>query len=61
MLQLEHDGFRAVLPLPALLVRCVLTDVDYDDDAESVVLRFTPDPDLWPSNLVPTGAAGGAG
>lgn len=61
MLQLEHDGFRAVLPLPALLVRCVLTDVDYDDDAESVVLRFTPDPDLWPSNLVPTGAAGRAG
>lgn len=61
MLQLEHDGFRAVLPLPALLVRCVLTDVNYDDSAESVVLRFTPDPDLWPSNLVPTGAAGRAG
>lgn len=61
MLQLEHDGFRAVLSLPALLVRCVLTDVDYDEDAESVVLRFTPDPDLWPSNLVPTGAAGRAG
>ena len=61
MLHLDHDGFRAVLPLPSLLTRCILTDSDYDASAGRVVLRFVPDPDLWPSNLVPSGFAGRAG
>lgn len=61
MLRLDHDGFRAVLPLPPLLARCELADSDYDGRAGRVVLRFVPDPDLWPPNLVPSGFAGRAG
>lgn len=61
MLRLEHDGFRAVLPLPPLLARCVLSDSDYDAETRRVLLRFVPDPDLWPPNLVPSGFAGRAG
>lgn len=61
MLRLDHDGFRAMLPLPSLLARCVLTDSDYDPAEGRVVLRFVPDPDLWPPNLVPSGFAGRAG
>ena len=61
MLRLDHDGFEAVLPLPSLLARCVLTDSDYDAAAGRVILRFVPDPDLWPPNLVPSGFAGRAG
>ena len=57
MLRLDHDGFRAVLPLPPLLARCELADSDYDGRAGRVVLRFVPDPDLWPPNLVPSGSA----
>ena len=60
-LRLEHDGFEAVLPLPSLLARCVLTGSDYDAAAGRVILRFVPDPDLWPPNLVPSGFAGRAG
>lgn len=61
MLRLEHDGFRAVLPLPPLLARCILSDSNYDGGSRRVVLRFVPDPDLWPPNLVPSGFAGRAG
>lgn len=60
-LRLEHDGFRAVLGLPSLLTRCVLVDSAFDAGAGLVRLRFLPDPDLWPENLVPTGSAGAAG
>lgn len=60
-LHLEHDGFRAVLGLPPLLTRCVLADSTFDADAGRVRLRFLPDPDLWPQNLMPTGSAGTAG
>ncbi|MEX6465156.1 hypothetical protein AB6N35_12590 [Dietzia cinnamea] len=56
-LRLEHDGFRAVLGLPPLLTRCVLVDSTFDAGAGRVRLRFLPDPDLWPQNLVPTGSA----
>ena len=61
MLRLDHDGFEAVLPLPSLLARCVLTGSDYAAAAGRVILRFVPDPDLWPPNLVPSGFAGRAG
>lgn len=61
MLTLDHDGFRAVLPLPALLSRCVLIGSGYDDATGRVVVRFEPDPDLWPPNLVPSGFVGRAG
>ncbi|AVM64990.1 hypothetical protein M3B38_09865 [Dietzia cinnamea] len=60
-LRLEHDGFRATLGLPPLLTRCVLVDSTFDADAGRVRLRFLPDPDLWPQNLVPSGSAGTAG
>lgn len=60
-LHLEHDGFRAVLGLPPLLTRCVLADSTFDADAGRVRLRFLPDPDLWPQNLMPAGSAGTAG
>ncbi|MCT2274556.1 hypothetical protein [Dietzia cinnamea] len=60
-LRLEHDGFRAVLGLPPLLTRCVLVDSTFDAGAGRVRLRFLPDPDLWPQNLVPTGSADTAG
>ena len=61
MLRLEHDGFRAVLRLPALLARCELVETEFHADAGRMVARFVPDPDLWPPNLVPTGSAGRAG
>lgn len=60
-LRLEFDGFRASLNLPPLLSRCVLTDSAYEPAAGRVVLRFLPDPDLWPPNLVPSGSADRAG
>ena len=59
--RVELDGFRAVLPLPALLTRCVLVDSHFDADRGSVVARFVPDPSLWPPNLVPSGFADRAG
>ncbi|KAA0917244.1 hypothetical protein [Dietzia sp. ANT_WB102] len=60
-LRLEFDGFRTVVPLPALLSRCVLTGSAYDPDAARLVINFLPDPDLWPPNLVPSGSADCAG
>lgn len=60
-LRLDHDGVRTVVRLPPLLARCVLAGSEYDAEAGHVVLRFEPDPDLWPSNLVPSGSAGRAG
>jgi hypothetical protein len=60
-LRLELDGFRAVVPLPALLSRCVLVDSGFDAAAGAVVADFVPDPDLWPPNLVPAGFADRAG
>lgn len=61
LLRLDHDGFRAVLRLPSVLARCTLEDSHYDSDTRSVVLRFVPDPDLWPSHLVPSGSTRHAG
>lgn len=61
MLRLDHDGFRAVLRLPSLLARCTLADSNYDAENLRVVLRFVPDPDLWPTHLVPSGSARRAG
>ena len=55
-LRLEFDGVRAALPLPALLARCTLVDSTYDDHRGVVVVGFAPDPDLWPSHLVPAGS-----
>src|SRR5699024_491535 len=52
----EFDGVRAALPLPALLARCTLVDSTYDDHRGVVVVGFAPDPDLWPSHLVPAGS-----
>lgn len=60
-LRLEHDGFRAVLPLPAVLSRCVLVESCFDTDLGRVVATFVPDPCLWPPNLVPAGSETGAG
>lgn len=60
-LRLEFDGFRAVMSMPALLSRCVLTDSVFEPDTGRVVVRFLPDPDLWPPNLVPSGSADRAG
>lgn len=60
-LRIEFDGVRALLPLPALLSRCVLVDSTHDERAGAVVAEFVPDPDLWPSNLVPAGFADGSG
>lgn len=53
---LEFVGARAVVPLPALLTRCVLVGSGMDETACSVVCDFVPDPDLWPSHLVPAGS-----
>lgn len=61
LLRLDHDGFRAVLRLPSLLARCVLSGSEYDAETSRVVLRFVPDPDLWPPHLVPSGFTGRAG
>ena len=60
-LRVEHDGFRVVLPLPALLSRCVLAESDFDADAGRVTATFIPDPDLWPPNLVPAGSESSTG
>jgi arsenite-transporting ATPase len=60
-LRLEHHGFRALLPLPALLSRCVLVASHFDPGECTVVATFVPDPDLWPPNLVPTGSADRSG
>lgn len=60
-LRVELDGFRAVLPLPALLSRCGLVDSHFDPDQGSIVARFVPDPSLWPPNLVPSGFADRSG
>lgn len=59
--RVELDGFRAVLPLPALLTRCVLVDSYSDAGRGSVVALFVPDPALWPPNLVPSGFADRSG
>ncbi|HHX85531.1 MAG TPA: hypothetical protein GX694_09425 [Actinomycetales bacterium] len=60
-LRLELDGFRAALPLPPLLARCILVDSVHDGAAGAVVASFVPDPALWPAHLVPTGSADRAG
>lgn len=60
-LRLEFDGFRAVVALPPLLRRCVLTQSVFERDAGRLVISFLPDPDLWPPNLVPSGSADRAG
>lgn len=60
-LRLEFDGFRTVVPLSPLLCRCILTDSAYEPDPGRVVMRFLPDPDLWPPNLVPSGCSDRAG
>ncbi|GAA3877061.1 ArsA family ATPase [Saccharothrix violaceirubra] len=39
------DGRRRLVALPSLLKRCVVTGAELD--AESLVVRFRPDPDLW--------------
>lgn len=57
LLRLDIHGVRAMLPLPALLSRCVLVDSTFDERAGAVVAEFVPDPDLWPPNLVPAGSA----
>lgn len=56
-LRLEFAGVRAAVPLPALLTRCVLVASEMDEVAGTVVCGFVPDPALWPSRLVPAGAA----
>lgn len=60
-LRVELAGFRAVLPLPALLSRCVLVGSHYDTDRGSMVARFVPDPALWPPNLARSGSADRSG
>lgn len=60
-LRLEFDGVRSALPLPALLSRCVLVDSTFDEGRGVVVAGFVPDPDLWPADLVPAGAADRSG
>lgn len=60
-LRIEFDGFRALLTLPPVLTRCVLTRADVDPDGGRLVMGFAPDPDLWPPNLVPSGSGDRAG
>lgn len=54
-LRLSFPALTAAVPLPALFARCVLVDSSYDTEAGAVVAEFVPDPQLWPSNLVPAG------
>lgn len=60
-IRLELDGFRVSLPLPALLLRCVLAESGFDPEAGYIVARFLPDAELWPPNLVPSNSAGRSG
>lgn len=55
-LRIEFDGAGTSLRLPAMLSRCVLVGSTFDATAGVVVAEFVPDPDLWPSNLVPAGS-----
>ncbi len=59
-LRFELDGFRAALPMPSLLTRCVLVDSAYDG-VGAVEAFFEPDRALWPPNLVPAGSADAGG
>lgn len=45
-LALTVDGRRRLIPLPPVLRRCVVTGADAD--AGGLVVRFRPDPALWP-------------
>lgn len=60
-LRLDFPVLSYTVPLPALLSRCVLVDSSFDPAASAVVAEFVPDPQLWPSNLVPAGYPGRAG
>lgn len=60
-LLVEFDGFRVVLPLPALLSRCEIVDSSFDAATGSLVASFVPDPDLWPPDLIPSGSADRSG
>ncbi len=40
------DGFRQPLRLPSVLRRCVVDGADWDDGA--MLVRFAPDPAVWP-------------
>lgn len=60
-IRLELDGFRVSLPLPALLRRCVLVGSDFDPGGGRIEVRFLPDAELWPPNLVPSDVVGRSG
>jgi arsenite-transporting ATPase len=45
-LALTVDGRRRLIPLPAVLRRCVVTGADADD--AGLLVHFRPDPALWP-------------
>ena len=55
-LDLSLDGLAVSLPLPSLLRRCVLDGAEFDEGAGRLHLRFLPDPELWPPNLVRSGS-----
>lgn len=57
----DHGGVRARLRLPPVLGRCELVDWDFDPRTGRMVVRFVPDPALWPPDLVPSGPVGRAG
>ncbi|SNT22644.1 arsenite-transporting ATPase [Rhodococcoides kyotonense] len=40
------DGVRTRVRLASVLRRCVVVGADFDDD--NLVIRFTPDPNVWP-------------
>jgi len=61
-LRVPLEPLELALALPALLLRCVPGDATFGGvDPGRLVVRFDPDPELWPPSLVPDRAAPASG